>query len=77
MGISATSTLIAIAYKTGYSDSAVASGVYTIQCAAPSFSPAAGSYTSATVTITTDHQWREHPLYHQWHYTELDGGHRL
>ena len=31
----------------------MASGVYTIQCAAPSFSPAAGTYTSATVTITT------------------------
>ena len=53
VSITATSTLQAIAYKTGLSNSAVASGVYTIQCAAPSFSPAAGTYTSATVTITT------------------------
>ena len=35
-------------------DSAVTSGVYTIQCAAPTFSPAAGTYSSAqSVTIST------------------------
>ena len=37
-------------------DSAVATGVYTIigTCAAPTFSPAAGTYSSAqTVTIST------------------------
>ena len=53
VSITATSTLQAIAYETGLSNSTVASGVYTIQCAAPSFSPAAGTYTSATVTIST------------------------
>ena len=35
-------------------DSPVASGVYTIQCAAPTFNPAAGTYGPAqTVTIST------------------------
>ena len=53
VSITATSTLQAIAYETGLTNSAVTSGVYTIQCAAPSFNPAAGTYTSATVTITT------------------------
>ena len=54
VSITATSTLQAIAYETGYSNSAVASGVYTIQCAAPAFNPAAGTYTTSTlVTITT------------------------
>ena len=54
VSITATSTLQAIAYETGLTSSAVTSGVYTIHCAAtPSFSPAAGSYTSATVTIST------------------------
>ena len=54
VSITATSTLQAIAYENGYSNSTVASGVYTIQCATPTFSPAAGSYNSAqTVTIST------------------------
>ena len=40
--------------QSGYADSAVASGVYNIQCVAPTFSPAAGTYASAqTVTIST------------------------
>ena len=53
VSLTSTSTLQAIAYETGLTASAVASGVYTLQCAAPSFSPAAGTYTSATVTIST------------------------
>ena len=54
VSISATSTLQAIAYKTGYSDSAVASGVYTIQCATPAYSPVAGTYSHVdSVTIST------------------------
>jgi len=58
VSISATSTLKAIAYKSGMSDSAVTSGAYTInapaQVAAPAFSPAAGTYTGAqSVTITS------------------------
>ena len=52
--LNATGTLQAIAYASGYSNSSVASGVYTLQCAAPSFSPAAGTYTNGTiVTINT------------------------
>ncbi len=53
--VSATETLEALAVKAGYSNSAVASAVYTISgtVATPAFSPAAGTYNSAqTVTIT-------------------------
>ena len=54
VAISANTTLQAIAYETGFSNSAVASGNYTIQCAAPRFNPAAGAYGSAqSVTIST------------------------
>ncbi len=56
VNISATTTLNAIAYESGMTDSPVDSGVYTIeqQVAAPSYSPAAGTYTSAqSVTIST------------------------
>ena len=54
MTISVNTTLQAIAYKTGYTDSSVASGNYYIQCAAPAFNPAAGTFTTSTsVTITT------------------------
>jgi uncharacterized repeat protein (TIGR03803 family) len=57
ISIGTTTTLKAIAYESGMTDSTVTSGQYTIstpQVAAPSFSPAAGTYTSVqTVTITT------------------------
>jgi LruC domain-containing protein len=66
--ISATSTLKAIAYKTGNSDSNITSGLYTILFVteSPIFSPAAGTYdspqnvaitsatTDATIRYTTD-----------------------
>jgi uncharacterized repeat protein (TIGR03803 family) len=57
--ISTTTTLKAIAYESGLTDSTVTTGLYTIsnpppQVAAPTFSPAAGTYTTAQmVTITT------------------------
>ncbi len=56
VNISASCTLQAIAYESGWSDSAVTSGVYTINgaCAAPSFTPAPGTYALAqSVTIST------------------------
>ena len=54
VSLTSTCTLQAIAYETGLSNSAVASGVYTIQCATPTFNPAAGTYTTSTsVTIAT------------------------
>ena len=56
--ISSTTTLNAIAYASGFIDSNVASGAYTInpppQAAAPVFSPAAGTYPAAqNITITS------------------------
>ncbi len=56
VAINANTTLTAIAYQSGLTDSPVTSGVYTIltPVAAPSFTPGAGSYTSAqSVTIST------------------------
>jgi len=54
VAISTNTTLQAIAYKAGMTDSTVASGVYNIQCATPTFNPAAGTYgTAQTVTIST------------------------
>ena len=54
--VSATTTINAIAYASGYTDSAVASGTFTIQptVATPTFSPTAGTYTmTQSVTIST------------------------
>ena len=48
VSITATGTLQAIAYLSGMADSPISSAVYTIQCAAPTFNPAAGTYTTAT-----------------------------
>jgi hypothetical protein len=57
VSISVTTTLKAIAYKSGMTDSTVTTGLYTIsppQVSAPIFNPPAGTYTSAqTVTIST------------------------
>ena len=59
VSVPATTTIKAIAYKAGMSDSAVTSSTYTITpgvVAAPSFSPAGGTYSSnqnVTITSTT------------------------
>ncbi len=51
--VSTTQTLEAIAVEAGYSNSAVGSAVYTIAVTTPTFSPAAGTYSSVqTVTIS-------------------------
>jgi hypothetical protein len=52
--ISNTQTLKAIAVASGLTNSAVSSGLYTIAAAAPTFSPAPGTYTTAQhVTIAS------------------------
>ena len=52
--ISVGTTLMAIAYKADILDSAVSVADYVIECAAPTFNPAAGSYNSVqSVTIST------------------------
>ncbi|HTQ29593.1 MAG TPA: chitobiase/beta-hexosaminidase C-terminal domain-containing protein, partial [Opitutaceae bacterium] len=57
VSINSTVTLQAIAYETGFTDSSVTSGTYTIgsqQVAAPTFTPAAGNYiTSVIVAVST------------------------
>jgi hypothetical protein len=58
VNISATTTLNAMAAATGFTNSPMTSGVYTIQsggtAASPTFSPPAGTYSSAqSVTITS------------------------
>jgi uncharacterized repeat protein (TIGR03803 family) len=54
VSITITTRLRAIAYETGYKNSAVKSGTYTIRLLPPVFSPAAGTYPSTqTVTITS------------------------
>jgi hypothetical protein len=57
IAVNSTTTIKAIGVKTGYSDSSVATAVYTItlpQVAAPVFSPAGGTFsTTQNVTITT------------------------
>ena len=50
--LSATTTIQAIAIAGGYNNSPVASATYTLGAATPTFSPAAGSYSSSTVTVS-------------------------
>ena len=57
IAVSSTTTIEAIAVASGYTNSAVASGTYTINlpaAATPTFSPAPGSYTSAQTVSLLD-----------------------
>src|ERR1035438_7007191 len=52
--VSATTTIKAVAYASGFTNSGVATSVYNILVATPSFSPGGGNYlTAQTVTIGT------------------------
>ncbi len=52
--VSGTTTINAIAYASGFTDSPISSATYTIAVAAPTFSPAAGNYSSAqNITISS------------------------
>ncbi|MGA3019851.1 MAG: chitobiase/beta-hexosaminidase C-terminal domain-containing protein [Bryobacteraceae bacterium] len=52
--ISGTTTVKAMAYASGLTDSSVATAIYTILAAAPTFSPSGGTYTAAqTVTLSS------------------------
>ena len=73
ISVGATETLKAIAVATGYTNSAVASGAYTITlpAAAPKFSVAAGTYTAAqSVTSERHHDWRQDLLHDERHYAD-------
>ncbi len=54
ISVSSTETIKAIAASPGYSNSGVASGLYTIAAVAPVFSPKAGTYTSPQSVSLTD-----------------------
>jgi hypothetical protein len=56
ISVTSSTTLKAIAMKTGLTDSAVGSATYTLQCATPTFNPPAGTYggtQSVTIASTT------------------------
>jgi RHS repeat-associated protein len=54
INVSATTTVKAIAYETGWTSSSVVSATYTMVVANPAFSPVAGTYTGTqTVAIST------------------------
>ena len=78
MTVSATTTLKAVAYATGYTNSAVATAVYNILAATPTFTPSGGNYSTAqTVSDRDHHQQRQHSLHHRRHHTQRHVGHRL
>ena len=55
IAVSANTTITAIAYKDGMTDSEISTGVFNIRCAQPTFSLAAGEYTTAqNVIISAD-----------------------
>lgn len=54
VAIGSTATLKAKAFKSGWTDSAVGAGVYTMKVGRPAFSPGTAAYTGAqTVTVST------------------------
>ena len=75
--ISANTTLQAIAYEAAWTDSMITIGVYTI----PSAPRRRSTRRRGPITPSTyshhqhHHQWRNHPLYHQWHHAEFDRRH--
>jgi RHS repeat-associated protein len=54
ISLGGTTTLKAIAYLSGYNDSSVTSGTYTLTLAAPTFSPTAGTYASTQSVTLSD-----------------------
>jgi hypothetical protein len=52
--VNTTTTIKAIAVASGYNNSAVASGTYTLTAATPTFSPAPGNYTSSQSVTLSD-----------------------
>ncbi|HWQ55153.1 MAG TPA: chitobiase/beta-hexosaminidase C-terminal domain-containing protein [Bryobacteraceae bacterium] len=55
VAVASTMTIKAIAYKSGMADSIITTATYTMVVAAPTFSPAAGTYSSTQmVTITSN-----------------------
>ena len=69
VSISSTCTLKAIAYETGYTDSTVSPGMYTIHGAChPDLQPGGGHLWLRTIgDHQYHHRWGDHPLYHRRH----------
>jgi len=80
VAVGVTETLKAIAYKTGMTDSAVASAAYTINLpvvATPTFSPAAGITPRRRRDDQLDHYRGVDPVYHGRQHAHFDDGHSL
>ena len=75
VNISVNTTLQAIAYKTGLTDSTMASGVYTIQCAARASARRRALTPPRRGNHHHDHRWRDHPLHHRRQHAERDRRH--
>jgi hypothetical protein len=52
LSVRATTTINAIAVASGYANSSVASATYTMVATSPTFSPAAGTYNTSTMTVS-------------------------
>ncbi len=76
--VAGTTTVKAIAYLTGLTDSSVASATYSILAASPTFSPVGGSYTAAqTVTLSSIDGGSHDPVHARRHRAERKRGHGL
>ena len=51
ISVTSTTTIKAKAFKSGYTESSVASATYTLQCTAPTFDNAAGTYCGASLNV--------------------------
>ena len=78
LAISVNTTLQAIAYQSGMTDSTIASGVMNYPVRLAVLHPAARHLWERTDCVhQRHHQRRDHPLYHGWHIADRDCGYAL